>query len=356
MSSLRRLLLGLCLALTLPAAGIPAPIQDGELGQLDPSRLENGLYRLELQATDQLGRESRSEVVISVEGGLKVGHFGITFEDLQIPLAGLPITLTRSYDSRRAGHRLDFGHGWSLGHQTLRLYESRLPGYGWYLDPRPGPYGLLTDYCIVSQRPNLVTITRPDGQVERFRAKASPECTSGQPITDVTLVFAAQDGTHSRAPASATSETPRTASPASSPRTAAPATTATTPKATSPRSPIPSAISLRQLRRTAASPRGGSKALVGAVAVGWVVRPFALAQVRRTALLGGEGEGFQAGIPMGTVAEGLAGGTSATAPVVGGALGQLDGDGLGGGDLGFSHGRTPLVDWEPRRLTLPPER
>ncbi len=48
-----------------------------------------------------------------------VGHFTLSFTDLSVPLAGLPIQVIRTYDSRdqRPG---DFGIGWTLDIKNAR--------------------------------------------------------------------------------------------------------------------------------------------------------------------------------------------------------------------------------------------
>ena len=49
-----------------------------------------------------------TSIAVIVKGNRKVGHFSVSFVDMELPLAGLPIRLTRTYDSRdkRVG---DFG-------------------------------------------------------------------------------------------------------------------------------------------------------------------------------------------------------------------------------------------------------
>src|SRR5690606_11351743 len=136
---------------------------------------------------------------ILIEGDLKVGHFSITFEDLSVPVSGIPVSVTRTYDTRRRGAALDFGHGWSVGYQNVRIQESRSPGYAWQLNSYPsGPLGMVPNYCVESALGNVVSVVLPDGEVEKFVAKAFPECNQGMPFLDVNLVFEAMDGTHSR--------------------------------------------------------------------------------------------------------------------------------------------------------------
>lgn len=181
----------------------PEPLASGTdqvLGQtiatFDPTQRLNGLYRLILQAQDLGGQESSASVNLLVEGDLKIGQFSLGFEELRIPTAGIEITITRGYDSRRREQALDFGHGWSLGYQSLRVQESARAGFSW--DVYESGSGLSRQRCTASNGERLVTVTMPDGTVERFAAKAEPECRSGaDPYTDVNLVYEAQSGTFS---------------------------------------------------------------------------------------------------------------------------------------------------------------
>ena len=53
--------------------------------------------------------------LVHVDGRLKLGNFTLAFTDLTIPVAGIPITITRTYDTSRAGDQGDFGYGWQVG-------------------------------------------------------------------------------------------------------------------------------------------------------------------------------------------------------------------------------------------------
>ena len=105
-----------------------------------------------------------------VDGDLKVGHFSFTLEDLSIPMAGMPIRVTRTYDTRQRGEALDFGHGWRVGYQDVRLEESRIPGAHWTLNSyQYGFFNLFTNYCVEPLGPPLVTITLPDDSIYRYK-------------------------------------------------------------------------------------------------------------------------------------------------------------------------------------------
>jgi RHS repeat-associated protein len=173
-----------------------AAVADAQIGRFDPTLLINGQYALILRATDASGNVGSDSVVLRVTGDMKVGHFSLTFEDVSIPVAGIPIRVTRTYDTRQRGESLDFGHGWSVDYQNVRVRESAKPGLSWRnFQPVPGPFG---QWCTRSNGDRVVTVTLPDGAVESFRAKAEPECTALVPEGNVHLVFEPIDGTDSR--------------------------------------------------------------------------------------------------------------------------------------------------------------
>ena len=134
-------LLEYTLSYTLGSAGTPvvfatgtSPVVNGTLGTLDPTMLKNGLYRIELQATDVNGASVTDDITVTVEGNMKIGVFALSFVDLQIPLGGIPITVTRSYDSRVKTQE-DFGIGWDLAVSAGRLTHNRSPAEGWTAPP-----------------------------------------------------------------------------------------------------------------------------------------------------------------------------------------------------------------------------
>ena len=93
---------------------------DGDvLGTLDPTLLINGIYELRLIGTNTSGASLALAKTLVVDGGMKAGHFTVAFNDLTIPLSGLPITITRAYDSREECPG-DFGRGWNLDVSSVR--------------------------------------------------------------------------------------------------------------------------------------------------------------------------------------------------------------------------------------------
>ena len=182
---------------TLIASGVDT-VDNQQIAEFDPTLLMNGQHRLYLRAIDAGDNEGFDDAIVQVTGDMKLGHFSITFKDLEVPLAGVPITITRTYDTRRRNEALDFGRGWSVGYQDMFVRESRPAGFNWFLDSyQSGPLGVLTTYCVRPYQDNIVTVTTPEGDVERFRAVASPECNQAVPFLDVEIVFEPLDGTDS---------------------------------------------------------------------------------------------------------------------------------------------------------------
>lgn len=90
------------------------PVNDGNLGTLDPTGFRNGSYVLRLSAFNNNGRGFTDGRLVNVCAEAKLGNFRLEFEDLTIPLAGIPITIRRIYDTLDANRKGDFGFGWTL--------------------------------------------------------------------------------------------------------------------------------------------------------------------------------------------------------------------------------------------------
>ncbi len=166
----------------------------GNLAEFDTSLLLNGLYAVRLMTADQFGQTSTDIISVSVENNLKVGHFTLSFEDLSVPVAGIPIQVIRTYDSRDK-RRGDFGIGWTLGIKNVRLEKNGVLGLRWQ---QTSNGAFIPTYCINATRPHIVTVTMPDGMVEKFEAKTERECQQGAPITDTRLIFRPQAGTQGK--------------------------------------------------------------------------------------------------------------------------------------------------------------
>ncbi len=71
--------------------------------------------------------------MFSVAGNAKLGNFAFTVTDLAISLTGIPITISRSYDTLRANIEGDFGYGWSMSFAEPRIAETTPKG--WQMQP-----------------------------------------------------------------------------------------------------------------------------------------------------------------------------------------------------------------------------
>ncbi|WP_018016108.1 choice-of-anchor A family protein [Teredinibacter turnerae] len=160
------------------------------LAEFDPTLLVNGSYHLLLQAEDSNGRMSGHRVAIIVEGDQKLGNFSFTVEDLNIPIEGIPVVVSRTYDSRRKLETMGFGYGWTIDYQNVRIEESREPTTGWtrYTQKAdfPGAGGASFVGDAVCSQPvgeKIVTITLPNGKVEKFGVYAEPSDSAAQSIS-----------------------------------------------------------------------------------------------------------------------------------------------------------------------------
>lgn len=172
---------------------------DSQIAVIDPTLLINGFYDVVVIATDINGAETQDGITINVEGNLKVGNFSFTVTDLEIPLAGIPIQVTRTYDSRRRSEDLDFGFGWSIAYKDIKLEESRSLAKGWSLNKyTSGFMGTKVDWCVEPQGQPTVSVTLPNGHQEQFAVEASPKCSAYVPTIDVTLAFKPLNNTQSK--------------------------------------------------------------------------------------------------------------------------------------------------------------
>jgi len=102
------------------------------IATLDTTTLEDGSYVIRLRGLDTSGNGVTSETSVLVVGDDKPGRVALSLTDLTVPVAGLPIKITRTYDSLLHGKVGDFGYGWSLGAFNAHLQVD--PGMNVTLD------------------------------------------------------------------------------------------------------------------------------------------------------------------------------------------------------------------------------
>ncbi|GHU23659.1 hypothetical protein FACS189497_09610 [Betaproteobacteria bacterium] len=154
---------------------------NGKLGSLNPRTLANGQYELGLIAVDTSGNQSSAKIGILIFGEQKIGQFSLSFTDFELEVGGLPLQLTRTYDTRRQREALDFGHGWSVDYQNIKVQTNGIPGRAWEL--RQIGSGLNRQFCVYAAGARTASVRLPDGKMERFDIKASPECVHWSQMT-----------------------------------------------------------------------------------------------------------------------------------------------------------------------------
>lgn len=198
----------------------------GTIGTFDATTLRNGEYIVQLTATDSTGNTQASLITLNVIGDNKPGRITKTIPDMRVPVAGLTITINRTYDSLDRGNVGDFGFGWKLatnidvstdssnnvtftfnGRRETFFFKPLSEGFPFsflftpnYV-PQPGVFGTLTsDGCgllIVQNgftcflggayQPTTFTYSDPYGRVYVFGADGSMK--SIQDLNGNTLTF-----------------------------------------------------------------------------------------------------------------------------------------------------------------------
>lgn len=161
-------------------------LANAPIANLDTTMMRNGAYTLVLTAIDSGAYQTIDAASVQIEGGLKLGNFSLGFNDLTVPVAGIPITLTRRYDSLDADVSGDFGYGWSLDIATtkieLQIDPNRLPDLSGYIPFRDG---------------DRVLVTLPDGTQEGFTFYGKPGTAFLGIVLDYVPAFVADAGVKS---------------------------------------------------------------------------------------------------------------------------------------------------------------
>ena len=163
------------------------PVAASALGQFDPTTLINGAYTLRLTVYDRGGNTSVASVGIVVSGQQKPGLFKLSYVDLNVAAAGIALTVTRTYDSRDKTQG-DFGFGWQLGLNTMRVAPSTTLGSSWHVD------GGGTSYALVPDKAHSVAVTLADGRVQTFDLVITPSSSVLVPFSTLLASFVPRPG------------------------------------------------------------------------------------------------------------------------------------------------------------------
>ena len=170
-----------------------AAIANAALATWDTTLLVNGLYQVQLAAVDNSGNSSTAQIDLVVQGGQKVGYFTLSYNDLTVPVAGFPLSVTRTYDSR-VKTMGDFGVGWTLSTNNIRLQKSpAVSGYDW-TQTQQG-----TNIYFSPVKAHDITFTLPDGTTYSFQeGLADPSLSVFQQsdLNATTVIYTPLPGTH----------------------------------------------------------------------------------------------------------------------------------------------------------------
>ncbi len=140
-------------------------VTNAPIGRVDTTAVANGAYTLRLVAEDAGGNVSVDNQFITIESNAKIGNFSLGFTDLSTSLGGLPISISRTYDTLNSQEVGDFGYGW-----TLDLFDMDIR-----TDVDMGTSDLSDIGLIPSlQHGSRLHVTLPDGTKQSFTMQVVP--------------------------------------------------------------------------------------------------------------------------------------------------------------------------------------
>ena len=164
--------------------------QKGVVGKLDPTLLMNGYYKLVLTAYAEDGSTS-DEAIVLVTGQAKIGNYSMSFNDMTIPVAGLPVNIYRTYDSRQKDQVGEFGYGWTMSFGGPTIHVSSDLGKGWSFlrqTTLPGKAYWAPDYT------HQIYIDWGNGSTDKFELKLSPKEWMDPPVYSIEAYFENKTG------------------------------------------------------------------------------------------------------------------------------------------------------------------
>ncbi len=137
------------------------------LATFDPTLLPNGACVVTVSATASGGGTQSTTLDLVVDGALKLGRYELTYQDLSVPIGGIPIQVLRTYDSfdKSAG---DFGVGWRLQLSDFRVSTNGPLGAGGWSQYNTSCALFLCTTAFATSAPHYVTVTWPNGHQEIF--------------------------------------------------------------------------------------------------------------------------------------------------------------------------------------------
>ncbi|HEX3425363.1 MAG TPA: RHS repeat-associated core domain-containing protein [Acidimicrobiales bacterium] len=147
------------------ASGTGSP--PATLATFDPTLVPDGTYSIIVTATASGGGVQVQTSSVAVSGNLKLGRYTSTYNDLSVSVNGLPMTVSRTYDSTDKTNG-DFGVGWHVSVSNFRTSSNRAIGAGGWVEYPVQCFIALCTYGLKTTAPHDVTITWPTGRQEVF--------------------------------------------------------------------------------------------------------------------------------------------------------------------------------------------
>jgi RHS repeat-associated protein len=166
------------------------------LGTIDLSAVENGTYDLKLIVHGG-GAQATAMARFILNSQLKIGQFSFSEQDLVLPVNGIPLTVTRTYNSLNP-RSADFGYSWSyfLNSMDVSLDEQR-GDFTIGVDPRAPVADVEEDENGLALRQSIrtgggrdVTLTLPDGRRTTFQFYFGQRCPCSA-VDDATCCYPA---------------------------------------------------------------------------------------------------------------------------------------------------------------------
>ena len=160
------------------------------IGKLDTTLFQNGTYEIKLSG---IGSKQINEVFvrIQIEGTIKPGEFSISYKDMEMPVAQLPIIFTRSYASLRRKERKESGYGWKLGVEQVKIEENHIPGEYWNVK-NMGSF--MPSFQLVEGKEHTVSINWGNGNIEKFKMVPKYTPSLNAEIFDIHIKYEAISG------------------------------------------------------------------------------------------------------------------------------------------------------------------
>ena len=141
-------------------------------GTFDTTTVENGFYTLRLTVYGDQYTASDS-VTVDVLNNMQAGMFSLSFNDLDFRINGIPVTVQRTYDSRTRGVKGEFGFGWSMTYDDVKLRVSANQSKNWQQNTTKESF--IASYSIIETKDHRISIDLGNGAREEFRMVISPD-------------------------------------------------------------------------------------------------------------------------------------------------------------------------------------